>query len=587
MKRQLWGAAARASDTQRVGDRPQKIRSGKTLKGSGTSRAGAGDRAWARLLVLACLLLFACACESARLSRVPSGEAAPDPTLQTLEELQRRLDAFELTSEALTRSSLERIAAYDEEGPKLNALITVDRRSLETARRLDRERRENGPRGPLHGIPVILKDNYDTADLPTTGGSAMLRSSRPVDDALVVRRLEEAGAVIVGKANMSELALSYGWLGYGSAAGQTRNPHDTSRNPSGSSSGSAAAVAAGFATLATGTDTAGSIRAPASACGVVGIKPTMGRVSRDGIIPAAGTFDVAGPIARSVHGAAVMLEIMTAPGSDAPGARAEARRPFNARSALARAGLRGVRIGAVRAFSGANPGVDRVFEETLRILSDAGSEVVEVELAAPLADLWPVMGPVVDAEFGPQIEEYLAGLPQGAPRSVTEMIALATSPEISESETPVNPGRIAGLRDAAASGGYDSPARQESIERLIPRVKSQLQKIFREHRLHALVFPTMACPPSPLHDLEDPRYVCRTDDPYRPCYLASASGFPEISVPAGWTENDLPVGVSFLGVPFSEEKLVGIARGFESETAQRRIPKHAPPLGGKAGPPDN
>jgi amidase len=526
-------------------------------------------------LIGLCLTLVSCA-PGQRETETPVPDV--DPTVATITEIQELFESGGLTSEELVRRSLDRIAAYDAAGPALNALITINDDALDTARALDAERRERGPRGPLHGIPVILKDNYDTADLPTTGGSAILAGSRPPDDAFVVTRLRDAGAVILGKANMSEFALSYGWLGYGSAVGQTRNPHDPLRDPSGSSSGSAVAVAAGYATLATGTDTAGSVRGPANVCGVVGIKPSMGLVSRDGIIPASLSFDVAGPLARSVTGAATMLAIMAAPDPADPATEAARGQTFDAAAALVPGVLRGARLGVVRAFEGANPGVDAVFASALETLAAEGAELVEVELPEPLDNLWSVMGPVVDADFKVEIEAYLATLPEGAPRTVDDLIAAAESPAIAESETPLNPARIQGFRDAAASGGYDSIARLKSVDELIPSVRAQLLELLDANQLDALVFPTMACPASARHDTEDPGSTCDIDDPYRPCYMASTSGYPEITVPAGFTDHGLPVGVSFLGRPFSEQRLVGLGFGLEQAAGARRTPRHTPLL---------
>lgn len=504
---------------------------------------------------------------------------AVDPTLATLAEIQAMLKSGELTSEELVRRSLDRIEAYDARGPALNAMITLNDRALEQARVLDAERRESGPRGPLHGIPVILKDNYDTADLPTTGGSAILAGSLPPDDAFTVKKLRDAGAVILGKANMSEFALSYGWLGYGSMIGQTRNPHDLLRDPSGSSSGSAVAVAAGYCALATGTDTAGSIRAPSAFCGVVGIKPTMGLVSRDGVIPASLSLDVAGPIARSVAGAAAMLQVMAGVDPADPATAASERHTFDFVAALDPTALRGARIGVVRVFGGANADADAIFESALATLADRGAELVEVTLPAPLPSLWPIMGPVVDAEFGPQIADYLATLPEGAPRSTTDLIARAESPEIMNSATPLNPARIEGFRHAESAGGHGSAKWSASVNEIIPAVRAALLAILDDQRLDALVFPTVPCPASVAHDREDARYVCDIDDHYRPCYLANTTGNPEITVPAGFTANDaLPVGISFHGRPFSEETLVGFAHDFEQATKIRRVPATTPSL---------
>jgi amidase len=539
------------------------------------------ERTSAALTLLAAILLASC--NQGRAPAPDSLEATQqqftsDPTLATLAEIQALFADGSLTSERLIGLSRDRINAYDGEGPALNALITINDGALQTARALDEERREQGPRGPLHGIPVILKDNYDTADMVTTGGSATLANGRPVDDAAVVRRLRDAGAVIIAKANMSEFALSYGWLGYSSVIGQTKNPYNPLRDPSGSSSGSAAAIAAGYATLATGTDTAGSVRGPASVTGIVGIKPTMGLVSRDGIIPASLSFDVAGPIARSVTGAAIMLEVMAGMDAADPATAASKGQVFKAEAALDDGALDGARIGVVSAFVGANPGVDAVFADALSTFEAAGARLVEIELPEPLDNLWSVMGPVVDAEFKAQIEAYLATLPGDAPRTVGDLIELAESSAIADSSTPLNPARIQGFRDAEESGGYESDARAKSVENSIPKVRQMVLGILDGEELDALVFPTMACPASPRHDVEDPTYICEIDDPYRPCYLASTTGFPEITVPGGFTGDGLPVGISLLGRPFAEQRIVGLAYAFEQRTLARGVPRHTPSL---------
>jgi amidase len=276
-----------------------------------------------------------------------------------------------------------------------------------------------------------------------------------------------------------------------------------------------------------------------------------------------------------------MLEVMAAPDPADPATQVANRRDFDAGAALRPGTLQGARLGVVRAFSGANADVDGVFDAALESLAANGAELVEVELPEPLDNLWPVMGPVVDADFEVEFEAYLATLPEGAPRTVDDLITIAESPAIADSETPLNPARIEGFRDAAASGGYDSGARSESLGELIPEVQAKLLEVLDGDDLDALVFPTMPCPASPRHDAEDPRYVCDIDDPYRPCYMASTSGFPEITVPAGFTTHVLPVGLSFFGRPFDEELLVGLAYDFERSTAARRPPVHTPPLVGE------
>jgi amidase len=352
------------------------------------------------------------------------------------------------------------------------------------------------------------------------------------------------------------------------------------RDPSGSSSGSAAAVAAGYGILGTGTDTAGSIRGPATVCGVVGIKPTMGLLSRDGIIPASLSLDVAGPLARSVTGAAHMLAVMSGVDEADPATGVEDRVEFDLDQALRPDALKGARLGVVRTFEGANGDVDAVFAENLALLEKRGAELVPVELPAPLDNLWPVMGPVVDADFGPEIEAYLAGRDSGTPKTVADLIARAEDPAVTGSATPLNPARIQGFRDAADAGGYASEERRKSLEERVPDVRRKLKALLDDQELDALVFPPRPCPASPRHDAEDASYACDIDDPYRPCYMASTSGFPEITVPAGFTASDaMPVGLSFLGRPFSETRLVGLGLDFERAAGARRVPAHTPERG--------
>jgi amidase len=310
----------------------------------------------------------------------------------------------------------------------------------------------------------------------------------------------------------------------------------------------------------------------------VGIKPTMGLLSRDGIIPASLSLDVAGPIARSVTGAAIMLDIMAGADPADSATRSSEGRTFDFPSALNTDALRGARIGVVRTYLGANPDVDAVFDASLDSLQKEGAELIEIDIPEPLDNLWPVMGPVVDGDFGPQIEAYLSNLPEGAPRTVADMIALAESDAIAGSATPLNPARIQGFYDVEASGGYESAERRRSLEELMPAVRTALLSVLNEQKLDALVFPTLPCPASPRHDAEDNTYACDIDDPYRPCYMASTTGFPEITVPAGFTADMMPVGLSFLGRPFSEEGLIGFSFDFEEATTARRVPAHTPEL---------
>ena len=440
---------------------------------------------------------------------------------------------------------------------------------------------EKGPRSLLHGIPIILKDNYDTADLPTTAGSVALEGSYPARDGNIVGRLRKAGAVVIGKANMSEFALSQGWFGYSSQGGVTRNPYNLRRNASGSSSGSAAAVSANFAVIATGTDTAGSIRAPAAVTGVVGLKPTLGLTSRNGIVPAALSFDVGGPLARTVTDAAIALDFMAGVDERDPRTReCRGRYPRDYRTALSVDALRGVRLGVARQFLGGNPDVDQVFERALSTLKKMGAVLLDVQVPRLLLAAWDVMDPVIDGEFRPELEAYLAGLPPGQPRTLAGIIRISESARVKRSKRPVNPARIKAFEEAEKSRGLADTGFLYLLSSEIPRARKSLRGILEEKRIKAIVMPTIPCPASPLFNEEDPEYVCNVSDPYTGCYLASLTGYPEISVPAGLTRDGMPAGLSFLALPYNEPALIGFAYAFEQAAHARRPPKYTPRLPG-------
>lgn len=478
-----------------------------------------------------------------------------------------------LSAEQLTTDYLERIQTYDNSGPRLNSFITLNPEALDVARALDKERNSKGMRGPLHGIPIVIKDNYDTKDLPTTGGSAVLREHRPRQDAFTVKKLREAGAIILGKTNMSELALSYGRLGYSSQGGLTLNPYNLKRNASGSSSGTAAAVGANLAVLGTGTDTAGSIRGPAAVTGNVGIKPTLGLTSRAGVIPASLSFDVTGPVARSVYDAAVALTVMA--GVDPEDARTESSVKFQGkdyRDYLDVNALKGKRLGVVTTYTGGNAEVDAAFNHALAQMRSQGAETVDVTVPGFIQDAWgTMMGPVVDNEFDDQIEYYFTK--DKAPiQTVEELIALSLDPDILNSENPVNPERVDGYRTAAKSLGLADQVYIEIVTNRIPGARQFVIDLMKDEKLDALVFPTMLCPASPLYNLKDESYVCSASDPYIPSYLASSTGFPEITVPMGFTGQGLPLGISFFATAYDEPRLIGLAYAFEQATTWRRPP---------------
>jgi amidase len=502
---------------------------------------------------------------------LPTAMAAPgapatvfDPARAGLTEVRAALDAHRTTSEELVRYYLDRIARFDKRGPRINALITLNPHAIEEARRLDAGEDRRPHDNLLYGIPFIVKDNYDTAGLATSGGSAALAHSVPFSNAFVVQKLLDQGAILIGKANMSELAASYGRLGYSSAGGLTLNPYNTLRNVSGSSSGSAAAVAADFASFALGTDASGSLRGPASTAGLVALRPTLGLIGRGGIIPASLTFDTAGALTRTVADQALVLAAIA--GADPRDAATTLNRPAAAySSANAASSLKGLRLGVIENFRGASSDVDTVEKAALQTLRSRGAILLPILLPREFETLWStVLEPVSEAEFKTPFERYLKRLPAGQPRTLAELIAISESRAVLESETPVNPNRLRALREADATELTDSPVYIHILTDLIPRLRRELEALAAKHGLTAFVFSTMSCPASPRFDREDPSYACRSEDPYKASYIASVTGFPEVTVPAGQATGNIPVGYSFLGLPYTERSLLMIAAAFEA-----------------------
>ncbi|NEO68432.1 amidase family protein [Moorena sp. SIO3H5] len=518
------------------------------------------------------------------LSTFPSEAVAETFRLReaTIAEITRAFEKNALTSEQLVQLYLNRIEAYDDQGPKINGLISINNNALKEARALDQERQQKGPRSPLHGIPIILKDNYDTTDLPTTGGSVLLEGSLPPDDAFTVKKLREAGAIILGKANMSEFAESYGRLGYSSLGGLTRNPYKLTRDPSGSSGGSGAVIAANFAVLATGSDTSGSIRGPAAVAGLVGIKPTQGLVSRDGIIPLTLSFDSAGPIARTVTDAAIALGVMA--GVDPNDYRtldSEGKTYKDYTQFLNKQALKGARIGVAIDFRGGNPEVDAATDAAVAKLRELGATVESVDFSPKLENLWPFMAPVTEAEFEPQIDSYLKNLQLPFPDTLREMYSMSLSNPLVNSEQALNPGRVGGFEESLKHPELADPEYLYILHFEFPRVRQEILSIMTAQNLDAIIWPTMTCPAGPLYNVEDPTYQCASSDPYIPGYLANVSGFPGISVAMGFTEQGLPLGLTFFGKPYSEPTLLGFAYAYEQATQFRRPPTSTPALPGE------
>lgn len=502
-----------------------------------------------RLALLLCAGLF-------------SPAPASDLVELDLASAQRRMAAGELASRELVRHYLERIARYDDAGPRLAAVLALDPTAMQQARALDRERAAGQVRGPLHGIPVLLKDNLDSAGMATTAGSLALAQHRPGRDAEVVRRLRAAGAVILGKTNLSEWAnfrSTRSTSGWSSAGGQTRNPYDPTRNPCGSSSGTGAAIAADFALIGIGTETDGSIVCPAAANGLVGIKPTVGLVSRRGIVPISASQDTAGPMARSVADAAALLSVIA--GSDAADpatAQADARRVDYA-AGLESASLAGVRIGVLRSAFGFDPQVDALLQRQLELLREAGAVLVDpVEIDT--RGLGAAEFEVLLYEFKDGLDRYLAET--SAP--VASLAALIAFNDAHAADTMPWFGQEL-LLQAQAKGPLDSREYLKARERARRQAGERgIDAAFRRHRLDAIVAPS-----------NGPAWVI---DPVNGDHfgggssrLPAVAGYPNISVPAGQVHG-LPVGLSFFGVAWSEAKLVRIAHAYEQASRARRPP---------------
>jgi amidase len=487
-----------------------------------------------------------------------------NPENAGIEPLRAALDSGRVSSEQLVRYYSSRIERFDRRGPGINALISRNPKALEQARRLDAASKSQAHKDPLYGIPFIAKDNFDTAGIATSGGSAALQHSIPAANAFVIQRLLDRGAILIGKSNMSELAASYGRLGYSSAGGLTVNPYNTARDASGSSSGSAAAVAADFAALALGTDTTGSIRGPASVCGLVGLRPTLGLTSRSGIIPLSLTFDTAGVLTRSVRDLAIVLDAIA--GVDAQDAATLTQPAIHPGylEVLGRLTLQGARLGVISNFRGANPEVDAVEQAVLTRLAAQGAVLVPITLPKEFEGLWDlVLKPVGEAEFKPQFERYLRSLPIDRPKTLAQLIDISASPAVLDSATPVNPERLQALRQADTTLLNNSPSYIHLLTQVIPDLRRQLLTRMSTLKLQAFVFSTMSCPASPRFDRADPSYLCRSDDAYKASYMAAAAGLPEVTVPAGMVSAKIPVGYSFMGAPYSEALLLSLADAFQ------------------------
>jgi amidase len=491
----------------------------------------------------------------------------------TVAELQEGMKAGKWTARSIAEKYLSRIEKLDKQGPTVNSIIELNPDALGIAEALDKERKAKGARGPLHGIPVLIKDNIDTADrMMTTAGSLALSGSIALKDSFVAQRLRAAGAVILGKTNLSEWAnirsshSSSGWSGRG---GQTRNPYVLDRNPCGSSSGSGAAIAANFAVVAVGTETDGSVVCPSSANSLVGIKPTLGLISRSGIIPIAHSQDTAGPMARTVRDAAILLTALAGlDPDDAVTSESRGRASSDYTQFLDANGLRGARIGVVRKNFGFNDQVDQLMNSSLDAMKRLGAEIVdpaEIETAGKFDD---TELEVLLYELKADLNKYLAGVGPRAPvHSLKEIIEF--NERNKEREMPYFGQDLfikAEAKGPLTDKDYlDALAKNHQLSRT-----EGIDAAMTKHRLDAMVAPTGG-PPWPTDLINGDHFTGGYST------ASAVAGYPHITVPAGYIHG-LPVGISFFGGAYSEPQLIKLAFAFEQATKARRPPQFLPHL---------
>ncbi len=483
-----------------------------------------------------------------------SGTASFEPHMKlneiTINELQAKMKSGELSAKKLAEKYLERIKEID---PKLHSIIELNPDALRIAEKMDKERKSGKVRGMLHGIPVLIKDNIDTADkMKTTAGSlALVDAPTPKRDAFLVRQLREAGAVILGKTNLSEWAnfrstkSSSGWSG---RAGQTNNPYILDKNPCGSSSGTAVAISANFAAVGIGTETNGSIICPAVRCGIIGIKPTLGLVSRSGVIPIAHSQDTAGPMARTVADAAILLGILVGADKKDSITSQSTKGKKDYTKFLDKNGLRGARIGVGRQFLGKNPKVDAVIEPHLQVLKNAGATLIDVTFPT-LANFGTDETEVLLYEFKAGLNKYLAAR-KSPYRTLAHLIKF--NEDNKAREMPLFGQEL--FLQAEKKGDLETSEYRLALQRLkLGTQINGIDAVLAKDNLDAIVSPSVGGTWS----------------------LAAVAGYPYITVPAGFVDG-LPTGIAFFGRAFSEPQLIKIAYAFEQMTTMRQTPKFLP-----------
>ncbi|MDA9332655.1 amidase [Saprospiraceae bacterium] len=523
-----------------------------------------------KFLVVIIFLLLVCSCNN---RSIPKGDtvfgqvALIENKEYSITDLQIGYKDGSLSVESVVQFYLQRIENIDDSGPLLNAVITTNSNALKMARQLDQDLLKGLYRGPMHGVPVLLKDNIDTYDLPTTGGSRALRNSYPLDDAYITKKLREAGAIILGKANLSEWAnfrgenSSSGWSGVG---GQTKNPYILDRNPCGSSSGSAVAVAANLCVIAIGTETNGSIVCPSQANGVVGIKPTVGLISRNGIIPISWNQDTAGPIARSIKDVAICLGALA--GVD----------PLDDRTVLSDGNfydnyiqfirakdLKRMRIGYYTGADEKNSDVDVLTNRAVSKMKDLGAEIIEVDQIFLNDEINYNAFQVMLHEYKDGLNDYFASLgPDAAIKNLTELIEFNMNDKVEMDFYGQEYLEMAAVMEGMESEDY---FKHLEAANLGSRVNG-IDRVMDAFNLDAIMAPS-GSPAWKTDHANGDKFTLGSSSP------AAISGYPSITVPMGYVD-ELPVGLSIFGRQWSEGELIDIAYLYEQATKHRRAPKY-------------
>jgi len=494
--------------------------------------------------------------------RKKAGDAEFPLLEATIDVLQQKMQSGEYTSQQITRLYLKRIGEIDKKGPALNAVLELNPDALAIAERMDAERKAGKVRGPLHGIPVLIKDNINTGDkMQTTAGALALEGHRAAKDAFIVARLRESGAVLLGKTNLSEWAnfrSTRSTSGWSSRGGQTKNPYLLNRNPSGSSAGSGSAVSANLCVVAIGTETNGSVVSPSSINGIVGIKPTVGLLSRSGIIPISATQDTAGPMARTVKEAALLLGVLAGVDPDDKVTQeSQSSTGLDYVASLNLDGLKGKKIGIEKAALSGHEGVVALFQDAIALLKAQGATIVEIELQKLLSDPGSVEGTILQYEFKDGVNRYLATA--NAPvKTLSDVIAFNKQNE--KRAMPY-------FKQETLEHSLETPEYTEALKKLL-MTRSIIDDLLRQNGLDAIAAPTSG--PACCIDLIAGDY--RTGSSFSG--PAAMAGYPHITVPMGLVLG-LPVGLSLMGTRYTEPELIRMAYAYEQASRKRSAPELA------------